>query len=220
VSDDHASSIPTVATAAVILAAGAGERLGGVAKALLPYRGASYLATIAAAAHSAGAVDVVVVVGGRFGREIAAHARQLGLRFRVNPTPERGMASSVALGFAAIANGPAAAAWLWPVDHPTVSGATLRRLIAAFGAALDPAAVGDASGASSGPVEFVQPRHAGRGGHPPLIARSLWPQLAACSDAPNGARDVLRAARRLAVEVDDPGVLIDVDTPADREGVT
>jgi CTP:molybdopterin cytidylyltransferase MocA len=83
--------------AAVILAAGAGQRLGGVAKALLPHPAGSYLAAIAATAREVGLVDAVVVVGAPFGDEVAAHARQLGLRVRVNPAPERGMASSVAL---------------------------------------------------------------------------------------------------------------------------
>jgi molybdenum cofactor cytidylyltransferase len=183
--------------AAVIVAAGEGARLGGVAKALLPYRGHSYLATIAATARGVGLVDAVVVVAEPFGRDVAAHARQLGLRVRVNPAPDRGMASSVALGFAAIANGPAAAAWLWPVDHPAVDGATLRRLLEALGDA-----------------EVAQPRH---GGHPPLVARALWPRLAACGSDPDGARGVLRAARLVAVEVEDPGVVYDVDTPADLE---
>jgi len=193
----------TMGVAAVIVAAGAGRRLGGVAKALLPYRGHSYLATIAATARAAGLVDAVVVVGEPFGQEVAAHARQLGLRVRVNPAPDRGMASSVALGFAALGSGPAAAAWLWPVDHPAVTEATLRRLISAIGEA-----------------EVAQPRYLGRGGHPPLCRRTLWPRLAACaglSSSAGGARDVLRAARLVAVDVDDPGVAHDVDTPADLE---
>jgi molybdenum cofactor cytidylyltransferase len=192
-------------TAAVIVAAGAGRRLGGVAKALLPYRGTSYLATIAATARAVGLVDAVVVVGEPFGDDVAAHARQLGLRVRVNPAPDRGMASSVALGFAAIANGPALAAWLWPVDHPAVMESTLRQLMDAF-RAFPP----------SGPT-VVQPRHAGRGGHPPLCGRALWPKLAMCAGEPDGARGVLRAAQLVAVDVDDPGVVQDIDTPADLE---
>lgn len=200
----------TIGLAAVIVAAGAGRRLGGVAKALLPYRGESYLATIAATARTVGLVDAVVVVGEPFGPDVAAHARQLGLRVRVNPAPDRGMASSVALGFAAIANGPASAAWLWPVDHPAVAEATLRRLVEAF-------AGGGAAG--SGGAITAQPRHRGRGGHPPLIGRALWPALAACGGAPGGARGVLHAAPLIAVEVDDPGVVRDVDTPADVEAI-
>ena len=197
--------------AAVILAAGAGSRLGGVAKALLraPRQpdGATYLAAIAATARSVGLVDAVVVVGPPFGDAVAAHARQLGLRVRVSrgdprpsPWPQQGMASSVALGFAAIAGGPADAAWLWPVDHPSVTAATLRQLIAALGDA-----------------DVARPRHAGRGGHPPLVARALWSRLAACAGEPDGARSVLRQARAISVEVDDPGVVHDIDTPVDLE---
>ena len=186
--------------AAVIVAAGAGSRLGGVAKALLPYRGKTYLETIAATGRAVGLVDAVVIAGEPFRQEGAAHARLLGLRVRINAAPERGMASSVALGFAAIANGPAVAAWLWPVDHPAVTAATLHQLVAALGDA-----------------DVAQPRHAGRGGHPPLIRRALWPQLAASGDLPDGARGVLRAARVVTVDVDDPGVVRDVDTPADLE---
>jgi molybdenum cofactor cytidylyltransferase len=188
--------------AAVILAAGAGSRLGGVAKALLIHRGATYLEAIARAAREAGLVDAVVIAGEPFHREVAAHARQLGLRVRVNPRPERGMASSVALGFAAIAGGPASAAWLWPVDHPAVRTATLRQLIAALGDS-----------------EVAQPRHGGRGGHPPLVRRALWAQLAACGGLPDGARGVLRAARVITVDVDDSGVVRDVDTAADVEAL-
>lgn len=176
---------------AVILAAGAGTRLGGVAKALLPHEGRTYLETIVVTARSVGLVDAVVVVGEPFAREVSGEARRLGLRVRVNPAPERGMASSVALGFAAIAAGPADAAWLWPVDHPFVRAATLERLIAA-----------------RGDHAVVQPRHQGKGGHPPLIARALWPALAS---ATTSARDVIRAAQPLAIEVDDAGVVRDVD---------
>jgi len=194
--------------AAVILAAGAGRRLGGVAKALLPHATAgSYLAAIAATARAVGLVDAVVVVGAPYGDEVAAHARQLGLRVRGNPAPERGMASSVALGFAAIAAGPAAAAWLWPVDHPAVAAGTLRRLLGAL------------DRAGPGAADVARPCHRGRGGHPPLIVRARWPALAACADHPDGARGVLRAARVIAVEVDDPAVIHDVDTPADREAI-
>ena len=183
---------------AVILAAGAGTRLGGVAKALLPHAGQTYLAAIAAMARGVGLVDAVVVVGEPFAREVSAEARRLQLRVRVNPDPSRGMASSVALGFAAIANGPAAAAWLWPVDHPFIQAATLVQLRDALGE-----------------HAVVQPRFAGQGGHPPLVARRVWPALAAC--AGSRARDVLHAAGMVAIDVDDPGVVRDVDVPADRE---
>lgn len=188
---------------AVILAAGAGTRLGGTAKALLVDRhGRTFLATILATAREVGLDDAVVVVGPPFGDAVAAHARELGARVVVNAHPERDMASSVALGFAALADTDITNAWLWPVDHPAVQAPTLRALIAA-----------------RRDHDAARPVHRGRGGHPPLVGRSLFARLAACADVDGGARAVLAAADTIDVAVDDPGCVRDVDTAADREAV-
>lgn len=180
----------------MIVAAGAGTRLGGVAKALLPCGPTTFLARIAATAAAAGIdeADTIVVVGPPHGEPVAAAARALGLAVAINPAPDRGMASSVACGFAALA--PAVdAAFLWPVDHPLIRVDTLTRL--------------RALGAGT-------PRHGGRGGHPPLVPRDRFVALIA-GDHPDGARGVLRGLPSLAV--DDPGALRDVDLPADRDEV-
>ena len=179
---------------AVILAAGSGTRLGGVAKALLRVDGETYLERIVTTAREVGLHDAVVVVGPPFGDAVAEEAKRLGVRTAVNPDPHRGMASSVAIGFAALVEGDAA--WLWPVDHPVVSPSTLRALIAAN-------------------VPVAQARYEDRGGHPPLVARALWPALAACKGS---AREIL-APHMIGVPVDDPGVIRDVDTPADARTV-
>jgi CTP:molybdopterin cytidylyltransferase MocA len=193
---------------AVVLAAGAGARLGGVAKALLTRGARTYLESIADAARAvAPTAAVVVVVGPPHGDAVARCARSLGLDVAVNPEPDRGMASSVAIGFAALAAAPADAAWLWPVDHPAVQPATLARVAAAL------AAVGRPHGEAR--PAWAQPRFAGRGGHPPLIARPLWSRLAGCAGLAGGARAALAGAPVVAVEVDDPGVVRDADTPTD-----
>lgn len=187
--------------AAVILAAGAGSRLGGLAKALLARRdGTTFLASILASARAAGAGDVIVVVGPPHGDAIAVHARELGCRIVVNPTPERGMASSVAIGFAELTGSTHQAAWLWPVDHPDVRPDTLRELSAALGS-----------------HAAVRPVYRGKGGHPPLISHVLWPQLAECGDVAGGARAVLAEADVLDLAVEDPGCIRDIDTPEDLE---
>ena len=190
---------------AVILAAGSGTRMGGVAKALLRRGDQTFLEKII---KTAGADEVLVVVGPPYGDAVAAHARELGARVVVNDDPTRGMGSSVALGFAALMNiegragnrrepdsdiAPADvdAAWLWPVDHPDVNATTLHVLREAIGA-----------------HDVAQPRCDGRGGHPPLIARRLFAQLAACTNA----RDVIAAADVIRVEVTDRGTVEDVDT--------
>jgi CTP:molybdopterin cytidylyltransferase MocA len=185
----------------VILAAGQGSRLGGIAKALIKIERDTYLQRIVRIARVAGVSDLVVVVGRPYGHEVGDHARELGLGVVVNPLPERGMASSVALWFAALEEYEADSAWLWPVDHPGVQVETLHRLIAALH-----------------DHEVAQPRFGGRGGHPPLVARRLWPKLAACGALAGGARDVFRTADVIKVDVDDQGVIRDVDTPADRSG--
>ena len=188
---------------AVVLAAGAGMRLGGVAKALLENRdGRTFLATIVATARAAGTHELVVVVGPPHGDAVAAHARELGARVVVNPNPERGMASSVALGFAAIAETACDAAWLWPVDHPDVSADSLRRLAAALGA-----------------HDAVRPIVGGAGGHPPLVARALWPRLAGAADQDGGARAVLASADQLDLVLEDKGCVRDVDTAAELEAI-
>lgn len=188
---------------AVILAAGAGTRMGGVAKALLTRvtaggRARTYLESIVETAREVGLADGVVVIGPPYGDAVAGHARSLGLRIAVNGEPARGMASSVAIGFASIADGDAEAAWLWPVDHPDVRSESLRRLVAEIGE-----------------HEVAQPRFDGRGGHPPLIERAVWPRLAGCAALPGGARAVIGAADVIAVPLDDAGVVSDIDTPED-----
>lgn len=196
-------------TSAVILAAGAGTRLGGVAKALLVDRSQqTFLTNIVMTLREVGVRDVIVVVGPPFGDAVADHACALDARVAVNPRPERGMASSVALGFSVLDASPGDdaaevnAAWLWPVDHPHVQPSTLRRLSSALMQ-----------------HDAVRPTYAGRGGHPPLVARSLFGRLAGCAGIEGGARAVLAAADTVDVEVDDPGVVRDVDTAIDLEAV-
>ena len=184
---------------AVILAAGSGTRLGGVAKALLPtVHGGTFLGHVVATARAAGTETIIVVVGPPFGVEVAAHAGTLGVGIVENPAPERGMASSIALGFGALLETDCARAWLWPVDHPDVSIETLRALQAALG-----------------DRDAARPVVNRRGGHPPLVARRLFEQLASCAELPHGARDVLAAADVVDVPVGDAGSVRDIDTPED-----
>jgi CTP:molybdopterin cytidylyltransferase MocA len=187
-----------VTLGAVILAAGSGTRLGGVAKALLRSGDETYLARIARIARLAGTTRLVVVIGRPHDQQVGEVARAMGLEVVVNPLPERGMASSIALGFAAMSHHELDAAWLWPVDHPNVELRTLEALIAGLGT-----------------HEVAQPRFDGRGGHPPLVARALWPRLAACADVEGGARTVMATAAIARVPVDDGAVVRDIDTPAD-----
>jgi len=190
-----------MSSAAVILAAGQGSRLGGVAKALLKTRrGIPFLDQIALTAREAGVTRIVVVVGPPFGVEVAAHAGTLGIAVIENPVPDRGMASSIALGFGALLELDVADGWLWPVDHPDVQVETLEVIRAAIGA-----------------HAVARPVCDGKGGHPPLIRRALFADLWRCEIEEAGARSVLARADMIDVPVLDRGTIRDIDTLDDLE---
>jgi molybdenum cofactor cytidylyltransferase len=176
--------------AAIILAAGAGARLGGVAKAALRLPdGRTFLAAVLDAARAAGAEPTVVVAAphGELTAALAGAARVVW-----NPAPERGMIGSLNLGIAAA--GPVDAALSWPVDHARVAAASVAAVCAAAGRG-----------------RIVVPCHAGRGGHPTAFGADFFAALAGAASA----RAVIAAApgRVLRLDVDDPGVVLDVDVP-------
>jgi molybdenum cofactor cytidylyltransferase len=106
-----------------------------------------------------------------------------------------GMSDSIAAGVAAR---PAAGGWLiMPADMPLVRPATMAAVAAGIG---------------RHPVAYAQ--HLGRRGHPVAFGAELFSELVRLS-GDEGARRVLARFPGQAVEVDDPGVLLDMDTEAD-----
>lgn len=206
---------------AVILAAGAGRRLGGVCKATLTLAdGRAFLRAICDTGRAAGVSAWVVVAGPPHERTTRAIAEELGLPVVRNPAPERGMSSSVALGFEYALGHFAGldSALLWPVDHPRVRTTSVRAIVA-----------------QCRPARAVIARYRGRGGHPSAFGRRIWPALAACADAPQGARTVIAQLAEAGEEpgararddlhvyrpfVDDPGLIADVDTPEELAELT
>ena len=187
--------------ALVVLAAGRGERMGGVAKALLRTGERSFLETIDASCPVA---DKVLVVAAPFAELVSRHGVELGFRVVHNPAPERGMGSSVGVGFSAlVGQSRAAVAVLWPVDCPFVSPSTVAALI---NEATDEA--------------IVIPTVDGRGGHPCVVGRKHWQAMSGAGVLKEGARTVFRenAAFQHRVEVTDHGVLRDVDRVSDLTG--
>jgi molybdenum cofactor cytidylyltransferase len=170
-------------------------------KALLELGGKSFLATIAGCCRAASIQEIVVVVAEPHLAETKAAAADLGLAWVCNDHPEAGMASSVALAFDyAGKNFQAGDCWLWPVDVPAIPEGLLKSLAS-----------------QRRPDSVVIPCFEDRGGHPVLVARSLWKELADCSQAPEGARTVFRRDpnRVVRVPVDHEGVRLDVDKPED-----
>jgi len=148
--------------------------------------------------------EVVVVIAAPHAASTRAAADALGLAWVVNSAPEEGMASSVAVGFQyAIDNFSSASCWLWPVDSPAIESISLAHIAGQGGAG-----------------RIATPSFEGKGGHPSLVGREIWPELVSCRDEAEGARSVFRRepTRRVYVEVEDPGVAFDADLPADLIG--
>ena len=184
--------------AGVVLAASASTRMG-TPKALLPVSGRSAVEVVVATLRAAGCAPVVVVTG-RHASEIRSGADLAGCVVVEHRGWADGRTSSLQAGLAAVP-ADAAAAVLALVDMPLVHAETVRHLLAAWEAS------------APGP-DVVVPWLAGRRGHPVVLSRTLFAAIAALGpDAP--LRDLLRTRVRLDVEVDDPGVLVDLDTPED-----
>lgn len=178
----------------IVLAAGASTRAGMV-KALATIDGETLVERAIRVLREGGAGEIVVVVGPPHAEVIAA---VIGDAKRAdNPDPARGMLSS--LRCALSDRGPSdgwEAALVSLVDHPRVSPSTVRALIDAW---------------RERGAEVVRPRHAGRCGHPYLVACSVFHALREGGDA-EGARPILAAHRREDVDIDDPFVHDDLDT--------
>lgn len=185
--------------AGLILAAGRSARMG-FPKALGRYAGESFVRRLVRLQGEAGCVSRCVVVSRPHGAAIESELSGTGAAVVVNPSPELGMLSSLQCGLRHVAGGAAAAALVGLVDQPLVVLSTMRALLAAQ--------------ATSG-ADWVFPVHAGRRGHPYVIGRDLFPTALGLSESAT-ARDLLAQARRpLGVEVDDRGVVLDLDYPGD-----
>jgi len=189
----------------VILAAGQGRRMGGVAKAALKVPGESgenFLVAIATTLLASHVDARVVVAGGVHQRITESMACALGLPCVINRQWTSAMASSVAVGFRYAQQhfSRQIAALLWPVDIPLIRGETLASLWHA-----------------AAPDRVVIPTLSQRGGHPPLVGRDFWKDLAVCDAMAQGAQTVFRqhADRILRIPVEDPGILSDYDRPCD-----
>lgn len=182
--------------AGVIPSAGASVRMGRP-KALLRLAGETFLERTVIALREGGCDPVLVVVAD--GDENAAReAAGTGAQVLVNLHPGEGPITSLRVALAALGDTAAGLVYL-PVDHPLVRGDTVRAL-------LDAARKQEAA--------LTLPVYDSERGHPAVFGASLFAEL---SDPTleGGARTV--AYRHLdhavLVDVDDAGVITDIDTP-------
>jgi molybdenum cofactor cytidylyltransferase len=119
-----------MAVGAVLLAAGAGSRMGGRPKALLELGGVPLVLRQLIALSGAG-VDEVAVVLGHHGEAIEAAVRPFPITLVRNPAPDDGQVSSVRLGLAALS--PRLDAVIVALaDQPLIDAQDIVALISAY----------------------------------------------------------------------------------------
>ena len=187
--------------AGVILAAGRSTRMGTAKALLLAPDGVTFVARLIRTLVRGG-VDAPLVVSRADDDKLQAEVESIGARVVINPNAdEGGQLSSLLAGLGKVDRPGVRGLMVIPVDAPMVMPETVSRLIAVFGE-------------TSAPI--VRARYQGRNGHPVIFSRTLFDELRHASlDA--GAKAVLRAHHDaiINVEVDDPGVVADIDTPED-----
>lgn len=181
---------------AIVLAAGAGTRMGGE-KLRRPWRRRPLLEWSLATALAAPAERVWAVAGADAELEALAPA-DARLSWVTAEGWASGLSASLKAGVAALPDS-AKAAIVFLGDMPRVPAEIAAALIAAWRA---------------GGAAAVAPAFQGRRGHPVLLDRSLFPAIAALEGG-RGAGALLAdlGDRLVLVPASDDGVLFDVDTP-------
>ena len=172
----------------------------GYPKPLLRIGAESFIARTTALALGV-ASRLVIVLGAYAERVRPAVARDSRITVVENPNYFRGQLSSLKVGLAEAIAGGADAVIVHLADHPMVAPATFRALVDEYGRAAK---------------LIVVARYRGRRGHPVIFDSAVFAELMGAPED-QGARVVVNAdvARVAYVEVDDPGVVLDLDTPAD-----
>jgi CTP:molybdopterin cytidylyltransferase MocA len=189
----------------LLLAAGAGTRMGRPKALVTGDDGVPWLHSAVARLQAGGCHRVTVVLG--------ASAEEAALLLAGAPMPHEnvhvvvahdwaeGMGASLRAGLAS--SDPHTDALLVTlVDLPDVTAEVLRRVATA----------------STGPDSLVRATYDGRPGHPVVLGRAHWDGVRATATGDTGARDYLASHEVVEVECGDLASGLDVDRPARTSG--
>ena len=184
---------------AVVLAAGKSIRMG-EPKINLPWGRTTVLGQILTTLIAVAIGEVIVVSGET---EIVGLPGNLPefIHFVQNPIPDQtGMLGSLKIGLAASSSASLAALVVLG-DQPQIEPQVIKSLLQAYRQASYP---------------LLMPSYHNRRGHPWLLGRSLWPDIARL-DATKTMRDFLREHNDIIsyLVVESASILQDLDTPAD-----
>lgn len=190
--------------AAVILAAGMSRRMGSTGlKQLLQLGNKSLLEHTLENVRAAQVNEIVLVLGAQ-ADEIRQRVANHGITVVLNPDYQQGMGTSLRTGLAGLSPSVKAALVVL-ADQPFVAPATIDRLIHSH---------------AESRAQITIPFYRGFRGNPVLLDRSVFPELMALS-GDVGCRAIFGSHTEgiHKVEVDDPGILIDIDSATDLQRV-
>ncbi len=184
----------------IILAAGRSLRMG-KNKLLLPFRGKPILQHVIDAALQSSLSPLILVLGSD--SDAIRSQVDSGTAFVIeNKDFSRGYGSSLQVGLGALSN-PCAGVMFLLGDQPLVTVTTIEKLIMAFQAE---------------PERWVAPSWNGQRGNPVITPASWFDRIFALK-GDTGPREHLKdpSARLKLVDVDDRGVVFDIDSPEDYD---
>jgi molybdenum cofactor cytidylyltransferase len=170
----------------------------------LPLEGGQALIAHVASTFKRSGADPVVVVTGAHRSEVESALVDVGVLLVHNQDYEEGgMLRSVKVGLRYMAQGYAGAVLVCPGDHPKLEVATVKAIIAAW---------------EGGDEALLAPSFRMRRGHPLLIGRAYWEAIQGLPEG-SSLRDFLKSHAESVgyVEVEDPGIFQDLDTPEDYQ---
>jgi molybdenum cofactor cytidylyltransferase len=184
---------------AIILAAGESKRMG-QPKMLLPWGEGTVLTHVISVFQDSGLTDILVVTGGARDEVGRLVSKQNVKIVHNSEFTSGGMLSSIQCGLRALMR-QTQGALIGLGDQPQVREGSVRMVCEAF---------------KETKSNIVVPSYQMKRGHPWLVARPLWEELLKIK-SPRSPRDFLNKHRHEIhyVNVDDPNILADLDTPED-----
>ncbi len=187
--------------AAIILSAGFSSRMAAF-KPLLSMGNSTVIETVINIFLQVGINNITVVLGHR-ADDLKPVVDRSHVRWIFNERYDEGMYSSVVSGVSGLysARAEVKGVFLLPVDMPLISCLTIKKITMAY---------------SISGSHIFYPTYLKQRGHPPLIPSDLFSEILAWN-GPGGLRSFLERyeARASGVEVQDKGILMDIDTPED-----
>lgn len=184
----------------LILAAGKSSRMGSP-KALVKYRGLSFLEQAAKALHNSDRLHEIRVVTGAFGDEVEEECRRLSLSFVRNDRYEEGLMTSLQCGLHSL-DPTCDAALIHLIDQPLIKADLISALLDSF-----------LEARKSSPWTLGRPMYENVPGHPCLIERSHFFEIFAQEAFDQGAAFLFQKYPFWRHQVLTTQAITDFDTP-------